>query len=136
MHVTPLDLHTFDAWARLFVGCLWLVFGLAFKLARMVPRHEAIVARVLGTRFLGGRGERVAPMLTRIIGIGEGCVGLWMLSGRFLPWCALLQTVLVVTMNAIELRKARDLLLAPLPMVLGNAVLLGLAWYAALAGGE
>ncbi|MEO6954454.1 MAG: DoxX-like family protein, partial [Polyangia bacterium] len=76
-------------------------------------------------------GERVAPVLTRLIGVGEGLVGLWMLSGLFLPWCALLQTVLVVTMNAIELTKARDLLLAPLPMVLGNTVLLALAWYAA-----
>ncbi|MEO6954664.1 MAG: DoxX-like family protein [Polyangia bacterium] len=123
MHVAPFDLHTFSAWARLFVGCLWLVFGLVFKLARAVPRHERIVARILG--------ERVAPVLTRLIGVGEGLVGLWMLSGLFLPWCALLQTVLVVTMNAIELTKARDLLLAPLPMVLGNTVLLALAWYAA-----
>ncbi len=126
MHVRPFDLHTFAAWAQLFVGCLWIVFGLVFKLARQVPRHEAIVARVMGAR-----GQRIAPVLTRLIGIGEGCVGLWMLSGLFLSWCALLQTVFVVTMNAIELRKARDLLLAPLPMLLGNIVLLALAWYAA-----
>ena len=124
MHVKPYDLHTLASWARIFVGCLWLVFGLVFKLARAVPRHEQIVARILG--------GRVAPVLTRMIGVGEGFVGLWMLSGWFLPWCALLQTLLVVTMNAIELTKARDLLLAPLAMVLGNSVLLALAWYAAL----
>jgi hypothetical protein len=32
----------------------------------------------------------------------------------------------------VELRRARDLLLAPIPMLLANAVLLALAWYAAL----
>lgn len=121
----PLDLHAPSSWARLVVGIVWLVFGIAFKLLRLLPRHERIVARILG--------EAVAPVLTRLIGVGEALVGVWMLSGLFAPWCALFQSVLVVTMNAIELRRARDLLLAPIPMVLGNVGLLGLAWFAALA---
>lgn len=114
-----------STWARVAVALVWLVFGLVFKVFRGVPRHERIVARILG--------ERAAPALTRCIGIGESLIGLWMLSGLFLTWCVLLQTLLLVTMNAIELRCARDLLLAPLSMVAGNALLLGLAWYAALA---
>lgn len=120
-----MELDQLSTWARILVAAVWLVFGIVFKALRVVPRHERIVARILG--------ERVAPVLTRVIGLGEAAIGLWMLSGLFLPWCALVQTVLVATMNAIELRRARDLLLAPVPMLLGNAALLGLAWYAALA---
>jgi uncharacterized membrane protein YphA (DoxX/SURF4 family) len=122
---TPIDLHAPAAWARVAVAFVWLVFGIAFKLLRGLPRHERIVARILG--------DAVAPLLTRFIGVGETLVGLWMLSGVLLPWCALFQSVLVVTMNAIELRRARDLLLAPVPMVVANTLLLGLAWFAALA---
>jgi hypothetical protein len=119
------DLGSAASLAQLFVAMVWIVFGLVFKLLRAVPRHEQIVAGILG--------DRVAPVLTRLIGVGECSVGAWMLSGWHLPWCALLQTALIVTMNVIELRKARDLLLAPLPMVVGNLMLLTLAWYAALA---
>jgi len=118
------DLHTLPGIARAFVAAIWFLFGIAFKLFRAVPRHERIVARILG--------PRVAPLLTRFIGVGEACVGVWMLSGLWLPWCALAQTLLVATMNAIEIWKARDLLLAPVPMVLGNGVLIALAWYAAI----
>jgi hypothetical protein len=121
----PFALHSAASLAQLLVALTWIVFGLVFKLLRAVPRHEQIVARILG--------ERVAPVLTRLIGVGECFVGAWMLSGWQLPWCVLVQTALIVTMNAIELYKARDLLLAPLPMVLGNGALLTLAWYAALA---
>lgn len=123
--MAPLDFHALHTWARLVVALVWIVFGVGYKLLRLVPRHERIVARILG--------ERVAPVLTRLIGLGEAFVGLWMLSGLYAPACALLQTVLVVTMNAIELRRARDLLLAPVPMVVGNTILLALAWFAALA---
>lgn len=119
-----LDLHALPSLARLAVSLVWLVFGLFFKVLRLVPRHEQIVARILG--------PRVAPVMTRLIGIGEISVAVWMMSGLFAPWCALFQTLMVVTMNAIEIWKARDLLLAPTPMVLGNSLLLALAWYAAL----
>jgi hypothetical protein len=114
-----------STWARLAVAGVWILFGLGFKVLRLVPRHERIVARILG--------EAVAPVLTRLIGVGELAIGLWMLSGIQLAACVALQTALVVTMNAIELARARDLLLAPLPMVLGNTALLSGAWYAALA---
>ncbi len=112
--------------ARFGVGLVWLTFGLYHKLLRQVPRHEHIVARVLGAR--------AAPVLTRAIGAGEVGVGVWMCSGVALPACALAQTGLVAVMNALELRYARDLLLAPRAMVASNAALLAAAWYSALAG--
>jgi uncharacterized membrane protein YphA (DoxX/SURF4 family) len=121
------DVHGLPGMARLSVGLVWVVFGLCFKVLRLLPRHEQIVARILG--------PRVAPVLTRLIGVAETGMGVWMLSGYFAPWCAACQTVVVITMNSIELVKARDLLLAPVPMLLGNTVLLSLAWYAALAHG-
>jgi hypothetical protein len=112
--------------AQVLVAIVWIVFGLVFKVLRAVPRHERIVARILG--------ESVAPILTRLIGVGECVIGVWMLSGWHLGWCVLVQTALITTMNAIELWKARDLLLAPLPMVAGNLALLALAWYVARSG--
>lgn len=120
----PLDLYAVTSWARIAVALVWLVFGVVYKFLRFVPRHERIVARILG--------DRVAPVFTRLIGLGEAFIGLWMLSGLFLPWCALVQSILVIAMNTIELRRARDLLLAPLPMVVGNVLLLAFAWFAVL----
>ena len=120
----PFDFASFATYARIGVAAVWIGFGLGCKLLRLVPRHEHIVARILG--------GKVAPVLTRLIGVGEIVIGAWMLSGVWSWWCALAQTVLVVTMNAIELAKAGDLLLAPVPMILGNGVLLAVAWYAAL----
>ena len=111
--------------ARVIVGSVWLVFGVYYKLLRQVPRHERIVARVLG--------DRVAPVMTRVIGAGEAAIALWMFSGVALPVCVALQTLLIASMNALELRYARDLLLAPVPMVVANVMLLSVAWYAALA---
>lgn len=123
MNLQVMDIHEPTTWARLFVATVWMVFGLFFKVLRLLPRHEKIVARVLG--------PRVAPVLTRLIGLGEISVGIWMLSGIAPAVCALAQTILIATMNAIELRRARDLLLSPRLMVVGNVGLLALAWYAA-----
>ncbi len=109
---------------RVAVAAVWLVFGIGFKLLRLVPRHERIVARLLG--------ERTAPLLTRLIGLGELLVGVWVLSAIAPVVCAATQTLLVVTMNAIELTKARDLLWSPPLMVVGNAVLLAAAWWIAV----
>ena len=108
---------------RVAIAAVWLSFGIYFKLLRLVPRHERIVARVLG--------ERLSPLLTRLIGVGEVMMGLWVLSAIAPVLCAATQTVLVVTMNGIELTKARDLLWSPWLMVLGNAALLAGAWWLA-----
>lgn len=124
--MTAFDLHAPHVVARLFVGVVWLVFGLGFKVLRGLPRHERIVARILGPTH--------AAVLTRLIGVGETCLGLWMISGILTVPCALVQTVIVATMNAIELKLARDLLLAPVPMLAANAALTALAWFAALGG--
>lgn len=108
---------------RIATAAVWLVFGLVFKLLDFVPRHRMIVATVLGESFAGP--------ITMAIGAAEGVMGLWILSGFRPRLCAAAQTLAIVTMNALELRLAKDLLLAPVPMVLANTALLAAGWYIA-----
>lgn len=46
--IAPLDLSSSTTWLRLGIAGVWLVFGLLFKALGAVPRHRAIVARVVG----------------------------------------------------------------------------------------
>lgn len=65
---------------RIATAAVWLVFGLAFKVAGWMPRHEAIVATFFGTGL--------ARPLTAAIGIAEAGMGLWILSGYRPRLCA------------------------------------------------
>jgi uncharacterized membrane protein YphA (DoxX/SURF4 family) len=123
--MAPFDFHSWLTWLRLALASVWLLFGLVFKAFDAVPRHRKIVARLLG--------EKASRSLTLAIGAGEVGLGLWMISGRWLPVCVGIQTAIIVVMNSLEIRYARDLLLSPVAMVSANAVLLGLSWYVALA---
>lgn len=105
------------------IGTVWVFHGLWSKLLGGVPRHREIVGRVVG--------EEWADPVLLAVGVGEIVLGLWVWSGRR-PWdCALVQTCGLAGMNALELLYARDLLLAPLPMVLANLLLVGAAWWLA-----
>ncbi len=103
---------------------VWGFHGLFSKLLQGIPRHRLIVERVLGSSW--------APQATVAIGVGELLMAGWILSGRFPRSCAAAQTVALGAMNLLELRYARDLLLAPWPMVAANLIFLGLAWVLAL----
>jgi hypothetical protein len=109
---------------RIGTALVWILFGLVFKLLGVVPRHEAIVAAVLGTA--------VAGPVTLLIGAAETAMGLWILSRHWPLACVATQTIAIVTMNALELTLARDRLLAPLPMVCANCVFLAVGWWLAL----
>jgi hypothetical protein len=122
----PFDVHSHVAWLRYAIAAVWLVFGLLLKALGAVPRHREIVARVVGAAR--------APLVFWLVALGEIGLGAWMLAGVFLPACMAVQTVLLVAMNALELRHARDLLVAPVGMVCANVALLSLGWYVALAG--
>jgi hypothetical protein len=123
--VAPFDVHSHLAWLRLTIALVWLVFGLLFKALGTVPRHRQIVARVVGA-------ERAGFVLWLVVFVEIG-LGSWMLVGRLLQLCMAAQTLLVVTMNALELRDARDLLLSPIGMLCANVVFLSVGWYLALA---
>jgi len=113
---------------RILAAGVWCGFGSVFKVIGAVPRHQEIVAAVLG--------PDIAPLITVVIGLAETALGLWFLIG-FLPrTCAIFQTATIISMNGLELIYARSLLLAPVPMVVLNAVFLALVWYAVLASAE
>ncbi len=109
---------------RIGTAVVWIVFGLVFKVLHAVPRHEEIVAAVLGASIAGP--------VTVLVGVAETLLGCWILSRRWPRTCALAQTLAIVSMNALELAFAREHLLAPLPMVAANTVFLTVAWYLAL----
>lgn len=82
---------------------VWLVMGLYCKVLGQVPRHEAIVADILGP----GR----AVWLTPLIGFAECVFAVWIASGLYRKASAGLQIVLVLLMNVLEFTLAVDHLL-------------------------
>lgn len=69
----------------------------------MVPRHQQIVARLLGNDH--------AHLLTIMIGCGEVLMSIWIIS-RFKPkWCGITQMALVLIMNLLEFFLVPELLL-------------------------
>ena len=88
---------------NILIALVWLVNGLYCKVLNYVPRHQQIVARILGDDYAG--------ILTRAIGVSEIGMAIWVLTGIKHRWCAIAQILLVATMNIIEFILAPDLLL-------------------------
>ena len=88
---------------NILIAMVWLINGLCCKVLNMVPRHQLIVARILGDQY--------AAFITPTIGILETGMFVWVLSGIKSRWCAWMQIILVITMNIIEFILAPDLLL-------------------------
>lgn len=109
---------------RATTAAVWLLFGLLFKVCHLLPRHQAIVAAVLGPAW--------AAPLTIAIGCAEVGMGVWILSARAPRWCITAQTVAILTMNTLEVTYARPLLLTPVGMIAANALLLAAGWWLAL----
>jgi len=84
---------------------VWLVHGLYNKLLGGSPRHLAIVQSVPGLDGTTGRHALVA------VGFIEVGIAVWMLSRRAPQTCASVQTVVLLSMNVLELIYARHLVL-------------------------
>ena len=69
----------------------------------LVPRHQQIVARILG--------EQHSASFTRLIGLAEILMVVWILSGYRRKVNVAVQITVVTTMNVIEFFLAPDLLL-------------------------
>jgi len=108
------------------LAAVWLVHGVYNKLLGGSPRHLAIVQSVPGLEGAAGRRMLIA------VGLAEVAIAIWMLSRRAPRLCAAVQTVLLLSMNAIELAYARPLLLWPAGLVPVNLVFLGVVWFWAL----
>ena len=111
------------------VAAVWIVNGLYAKVLGGVPRHRAIVARVLGDDWAG--------TLTVGIGLGEVALGLWILYGERPRETAVLQIALVLAMNVLELLRAGDLLFwGPLNFLFALVFCCGVAYHGLWVGGR
>lgn len=84
-------------------AAIWLVNGLCCKVLGLVPRHERIVAAILG--------EAHAGAFTIAIGISEVLMSVWILSRWGYRQCAAAQIALIIGMNVIEFSAVPHLLL-------------------------
>jgi DoxX-like family len=85
------------------IAAVWIANGLFCKVLNLVPRHQEIVARIIGNAHAG--------ILTRLIGVAEIAMAVWILSGFRTKLNAITQAVIIATMNSLEFMLAPDLLL-------------------------
>jgi uncharacterized membrane protein YphA (DoxX/SURF4 family) len=110
---------------RLAISLVWFYEGLWCKVLGRLPHQEGIVESV---PFLG---PRVAHFFLVSLGVFECALGAWVLMGWQLWWAALVQTVLLVTMNSVGVTFARRLIHDPPGMLLKNFAFVMLIWVAA-----
>lgn len=85
------------------IAAVWVINGLFCKILNFVPRHEEIVARILGGDY--------SRLLTVLIGCSEMVMAVWVLTGIHSRFNALAQITLIASMNILEFILAPDLLL-------------------------
>jgi hypothetical protein len=85
------------------IATVWLVNGLLCKVLDLVPRHQLIVSRILGNEH--------AFFLTKVIGISETFMAIWIISNIKSRINALIQIIVIGIMNVIEFILVPDLLL-------------------------
>ncbi|MCG9898473.1 MAG: DoxX-like family protein [Hydrotalea sp.] len=86
-----------------FIAIVWLANGLFCKVLNFVPRHEQIVARILGNDY--------SRTLTILIGLSEIVMAIWILTKLKAKFNAITQMTVVATMNILEFILVPDLLL-------------------------
>lgn len=84
------------------IATIWLLNGLFCKVLHFVPRHQLIVARILG--------ESHSRAVTVGIGLSETAMAVWIISGIRPGLNAIVQILIIATMNTIEFFLAPDLL--------------------------
>jgi len=114
----------FLVFSGVLITSVWWVFGLYCKVLNRVPRHRQILERVMGIRW---------GWLIVLVGIGEMLIGVWVQTGWERPACAVVQTVIILTMNLLEICFAGDLLISAPRMVALNGLLLAVVWNWAIA---
>jgi hypothetical protein len=85
------------------IALVWIANGLFCKVFDLVPRHQLIVARILGPSN--------ARTFTVLIGLAETAMAAWIISGIRSKWNALAQIIIIAAMNTLEFFLAPDLLL-------------------------
>lgn len=116
---------------RASVAAVWLYEGLWCKLLGRMPSQMQVVTAVprLGRRF--------GPPFLKTLGVVEVALAIWVLSGFAAGACAIVETVLLVVLNANGLLWARRLIHDPAGMVVKNVAFLMLVWVCgAIPGGR
>ena len=85
------------------IAAVWLANGLFCKVLNLVPRHQEIVARILGSDH--------AELLTKMIGFAEIAMAVWVVSGYRSRVNAIMQVMIIGAMNLMEFFLVPDLLL-------------------------
>ena len=103
------------------IAAVWLVNGLLCKVLNLVPRHEQIVAEILGTEY--------ARILTVLIGLAEIVMAIWILSRWHSRLNAILQMVVVGLMNVLEFLMVPSLLLWGRANIIFAILFIALVYY-------
>lgn len=86
-----------------FIAAVWIANGLFCKVLNLVPRHREIVAGILGNDH--------SQLFTLLIGLSEIGMAIWILSGKWTRFNAIVQILVIATMNTLEFFLVPGLLL-------------------------
>ena len=86
-----------------FIATVWFANGFFCKVLNLVPRHQEIVANILGNDH--------AAFFTKAIGVSEIAMAAWIVTGIRRRLNALTQVIIIAVMNVLEFILVPDLLL-------------------------
>ncbi len=104
-----------------FIAAVWLANGLLCKVLNLVPRHEQIVAAILG--------ESYSRTLTVLIGFSEIFMAIWVLTQYKSRINAVVQMAVVAVMNILEFILVPDLLLWGRMNAVFALMFIALVWF-------
>jgi uncharacterized membrane protein len=85
------------------IAAIWIANGLFCKILNLVPRHQQIVAKILGNEN--------SKLFTIVIGCSEIFMAIWIVSNVKSRLNAIVQILIIGTMNTLEFILVPDLLL-------------------------
>ncbi|MBP0903456.1 DoxX-like family protein [Mariniflexile gromovii] len=106
---------------KYFIATVWILNGLFCKILNFVPRHEQIVSRILGSEY--------SKPLTILIGIFEVIMAIWILSNIKPKLNAVIQIVVIATMNILEFILVPNLLLWGRYNIIFASILILMVYY-------
>jgi DoxX-like protein len=104
-----------------FIAAVWLVNGLFCKVLNLVPRHQEIVASILG--------DQNARLFTVLIGFSEIGMAAWIISGIWPRLNAIVQILVIAAMNTLEFILVPHLLLWGKANAIFAFLFILLIWY-------
>jgi uncharacterized membrane protein YphA (DoxX/SURF4 family) len=103
------------------IATIWIANGLFCKVLNLVPRHQQIAAKILGTEH--------ARLLTIVIGFSEIFMAIWTLSNIKSRLNAITQILIIATMNILEFILVPDMLLWGKANAIFAFILIGFVYF-------